>query len=216
VEDFDDRGIMTNIRPLLITGALGIALLGAACSTAAPATTSPVVVTNTAQPPAGPSSAVATPAADPQPASGSGGVPRCVTGDLKGSFGTGDAGAGSQFLPLMLTNTTSRTCELVGYPGVSYVTGDDGHQVGPAAAMDGPRNPQVDLSAGKAAVAQLRLVNVANFDAGACKPVAVRGVRVYPPGDTASLFVPFATDQQMGCQGTPPGDQLFVQSVKPA
>ena len=118
------------------------------------------------------------------------------------------------FRPLLLTNTGQRTCELVGYPGVSYVTGDDGHQVGPAAEMDGPRNPQVNLAPGRAAAAQLRLVNVRNFDEAACKPVAVRGVRVYPPGDTASLFVPF--DGGEGCSLDPKQPQLFVQAVKPA
>ena len=35
----------------------------------------------------------------------------------------------------LLTNTGGRTCELRGFPGVSYVAGDDGHQVGPAAAQ---------------------------------------------------------------------------------
>lgn len=212
---------MTNNRPWRIAGALvalGLALAG--CSTP-PETSSPATVTTQAPATSTPAAATTDPASaaptvDPQPTSGSGGVPRCVTGDLKGSLGSGDAGAGSVFVPLILTNTTSRTCELVGYPGVSYVTGDDGHQVGPAAAMDGPRNPQVNLPAGKSAVAQVRLVNVANFDAGVCRPIAVRGLRVYPPGDTASLFVPFTTDQQMGCQGTPPGPQLSVQSVKPA
>jgi hypothetical protein len=118
------------------------------------------------------------------------------------------------FRPLLLTNIGKRTCELVGYPGVSYVAGDDGHQVGPAAEMDGPRNPQVNLAPGKAASAQLRMPNVRNFDEAACKPVAVRGVRVYPPGDTASLFVPF--DGGEGCSINPPGPQLFVQAVRPA
>ena len=48
----------------------------------------------------------------------------------------------------MLTNTGRRTCELRGFPGVSYVAGDDGHQVGPAAAMDGPRGGEVRLAPG--------------------------------------------------------------------
>jgi hypothetical protein len=141
-------------------------------------------------------------------------VPRCTTAELRGSLGTGDAGAGSVFRPLLLTNTGSRTCELVGFPGVSYVAGDDGHQVGPAAEMDGPRTAQVNLAPGKAASAPLRLVNVRNFDEAACRPVAVRGVRVYPPGDTASLFVPF--DGGEGCSANPPQPQLFVQAVRPA
>lgn len=58
------------------------------------------------------------------------------------------------------------------------------------------------------------MVNVGNVDAAACQPVAVRGLRIYPPGDTASLFVPF--EGGLGCSATPPQPQLFVQTVRPA
>ncbi|WP_232664414.1 DUF4232 domain-containing protein [Pseudonocardia sp. TRM90224] len=138
---------------------------------------------------------------------------RCTTAELAGSLGGGDAGAGSTFRALLLTNKGTRTCELRGYPGVSYVAGDDGHQVGPAAAMDGPRGGEVFIKPGQAVAAQLRLVNVLNYDQAACKPVPVRGLRVYPPGDTASLYIPM---EGTGCSATPPGDQLSVQTVKPA
>ena len=50
-------------------------------------------------------------------------------------------------------------------------------------------------------MALVQFVRVANFDAAVCKPTPVRGLRVYPPGDTASLFVPAAGT---GCAGTPP------------
>jgi hypothetical protein len=114
------------------------------------------------------------------------------------------------FRPLIFTNTGSRTCELRGFPGVSYVAGDDGHQVGPAAEMSGARGPEVPIPPGRTAVAQLRLVNVQNFDAAVCGPTPVRGLRIYPPGDTASLFVAM---EGTGCTGTPPGPQLSVQTV---
>jgi Protein of unknown function (DUF4232) len=142
-----------------------------------------------------------------------GGVPNCGAGELRGSLGTAEGAAGSVIVPLVLTNAGSRTCELRGFPGVSYVTGDDGHQVGAAAAMSGPRGGEVVLKPGAAAAAQLQLVNVANFDAAVCKPTPVRGLRVYPPGDTTSLYVERAGT---GCAGAPPGDQLSVQTLKPA
>ncbi|MBW0117632.1 DUF4232 domain-containing protein [Pseudonocardia abyssalis] len=160
-------------------------------STAAPATTATAPVADTG--------------------GGGGGDPeRCTTGELTGSLADGDAAAGSRFVTLVLTNTGTRTCELTGFPGVSYVAGDDGHQVGPAAAMDGPRGGEVRLAVGAAAGAQVRMVNVANYDAAACSPTPVRGLRVYPPGDTASLFVPM---DGTGCAGTPPGEQLTVQTL---
>jgi hypothetical protein len=140
------------------------------------------------------------------------GLPRCTTGELSASLGEGGAAAGSTYRPLIFTNTGSRTCELRGFPGVSYVAGDDGHQVGPAAAMSGERGGQVPIPPGGTARAQLQLVNVQNYDPADCAPVPVRGLRVYPPGDTASLFVPM---DGTGCSATPPGNQLSVQTITP-
>jgi hypothetical protein len=140
------------------------------------------------------------------------GLSRCTTGELSASLGEGGAAAGSVFRPLIFTNTGSHTCELRGFPGVSYVAGDDGHQVGPAAAMSGERGGQVPIAPSGTARAQLQLVNVQNYDPAACQPVPVRGLRVYPPGDTASLFVPMDGE---GCSTTPPGNQLSVQTITP-
>ncbi|GAA4876497.1 DUF4232 domain-containing protein [Pseudonocardia benzenivorans] len=145
---------------------------------------------------------------------GGNGVPRCTAGELGLSLGQGDAGAGSVFQPLIFTNKGNRTCELTGFPGVSYVAGDDGHQVGPAAAMSGPRGPEVPIAPGRSAQAQVQFVQVANFDAAVCQPTPVRGLRVYPPGETASLFV--AMNNQTGCAGNPPGPQLTVKTMTAA
>ncbi len=136
--------------------------------------------------------------------------PRCTTGELAVALGEGSAAAGSVFRPLIFTNTGSRTCELRGFPGVSYVAGDDGHQVGPTAAMSGELGGQVPIPPGGTAKAQLQLVNVQNYDPAACHPVPVRGLRVYPPEDTAALFVPV---EGTGCSTTPPGNQLSVQTI---
>lgn len=135
---------------------------------------------------------------------------RCTTAELKGSLGPAEGAAGSVLVTLLLTNTGKRTCELTGFPGVSYVAGDDGHQVGPAATMSGERGGQVRLAPGASAGADLKLVNVANYDPQVCQPTAVRGLRVYPPGDTAALFVPM---DGTGCTGTPPGDQISVKTL---
>jgi Protein of unknown function (DUF4232) len=170
--------------------------------TAGPATAGPVT--------AGPTSAPAS-AGDQGESSGVGGLPRCTTGELSAGLGPAEGAAGSIYRDLVFTNTGPRTCELRGFPGVSYVTGDDGHQVGPAAVMQGERGGQVPIPPGRTAVAPLQLVNVQNFDPGVCQPTPVRGLRVYPPGDTASLFVPM---DGTGCAGTPPGPQLSVQTMR--
>jgi hypothetical protein len=114
------------------------------------------------------------------------------------------------FRPLVLTNGGPGTCELRGFPGVSYVTGDDGHQVGPAAAFDGARGGAVVLAPGRKATARLRLVDVGVFDAATCRPTAVRGLRIYPPGSTTSLFVPL---EGRGCAGDPGRPQLTVATL---
>jgi uncharacterized protein DUF4232 len=202
------------MRRRAFCGAVGAALMATvvACggSTTGNAEPSPGAVPDTTSPAsAGTSAAAPTTIAPTQP----GGVANCGTAELRGSLGTPEGAAGSVVVPLVLTNVGSRTCELRGFPGVSYVAGDDGHQVGPAAAMNGPRGGEVVLKPGAAAAAQLQLANVANFDAGVCQPTPVRGLRVYPPGDTASLYVERAGT---GCAGTPPGNQMSVQTLTPA
>ena len=156
---------------------------------------------------------VPTPSAPASAAQPAGNPDRCTTAELAGSLGPAEGAAGSVIQTLLLTNAGGRTCELTGFPGVSYVAGDDGHQVGPAAVMSGERGAPVRLAPGAAAGALLKMVNVVNYDAAVCRPTPVRGLRVYPPGDTASLFVPV---DGTGCAGTPPGDQLSVQTLESA
>ncbi|WP_165438376.1 DUF4232 domain-containing protein [Pseudonocardia sediminis] len=145
-------------------------------------------------------------------AAGGGNSARCTTAELTGSLGPADGAAGSVNQTLILTNSGSRTCYLRGFPGVSYVGGDNGAQVGPSAVMDGPRGGDLRLGPGGSVGAAMKLANVANFDTASCRPVPVRGLRIYPPGDTASLFVP---REGTGCSGTPSsGNQLAVRSLE--
>lgn len=194
---------------MLIAAAV-VGLATAAC-TAAPSTPSGPTSTSAAPSPTPPPASTSAPT--PATSTSTGGVANCATSELKVSLGQEEGAAGSVSAPLILSNVGSRTCELRGFPGVSYVAGDDGHQVGPAAAMSGPRGGEVLLKPGAAAAARIQLVNVANFDAAACKPTPVRGLRVYPPGDTASLYIDRAGT---GCSATPPGNQLSVQTLTPA
>jgi hypothetical protein len=197
-------------------GAAGVVagvLIGATACGGAPPTTPQAPVsspTSTGGAPTATPAAAGTRAIRPTDQADGGGLPRCTTGELSASLGEGDAAAGSVYRPLIFTNTGSHTCELRGFPGVSYVAGDDGHQVGPAAAMSGARGGQVSIPPGDTARAQLQLVNVQNYDAATCHPVPVRGLRVYPPGDTASLFVPI---DGTGCSSAPPGNQLSIQTI---
>jgi hypothetical protein len=112
---------------------------------------------------------------------------------------------------LQFTNSGSRSCVIQGYPGVSYVAGDDGHQVGPAAFRVGTKGGPISLAPGATANAPVGFVQVGNFDPAVCQPTPVRGLRVYPPHETAAMFV--AMDGT-GCAGSPPDPQLLVRTVE--
>ncbi|WP_253832232.1 DUF4232 domain-containing protein [Actinokineospora globicatena] len=134
----------------------------------------------------------------------------CKVDELKLAVRDGDAAAGTVYRKLIFTNTGTRLCVIQGFPGVSYVAGDDGHQVGPAAFRVGTKGSPVRLDPGTSASADVGFVNVQNYDPTVCQPTEVRGLRVYPPHDTGSAFVELPGT---GCAGTPPGNQLTVKTV---
>ncbi|GAB3430017.1 hypothetical protein GCM10027436_02690 [Actinophytocola sediminis] len=131
--------------------------------------------------------------------------------ELKLSLAGGDGAAGTVHRELRFTNVGKRTCVIQGFPGVSYVAGDDGHQVGPAAYRDGNKGQAISLKPGMTAHSPLGFVQVGNYDPAVCKPTEVRGLRVYPPHEYDSVFVPAPGT---GCAGTPPGHQLVVRTVQ--
>ena len=109
-------------------------------------------------------------------------MPQCRSADLAVSLTSPEGAAGSVYRALVFTNNGHRSCQLQGFPGVSYVGSGDDDQVGPAAQRVGDLGDVVLIAPGGMASAQLQLVNVANYDSGVCRPTPVRGLRVYPPG----------------------------------
>jgi hypothetical protein len=127
----------------------------------------------------------------------SSGVPACTSAHLAVSLG-GGAGAGmsQNHTGLQLRNTGSSACTLYGYPGVSWVRGATGIQTGAAATRQADPNGTekvVTLAPGALASAPLDIVDAAVIPPSECKPVAVRGLRIYPPGQKAALFLPQPT-----------------------
>ena len=117
--------------------------------------------------------------------------PACAHWQLRASLGRGDSGAGHTFWPLIFTNASAAACTLRGYPGVSSVAGDDGHQVGRAAIRDTSRRvTTVTLRPGGAASTTINHVNPLNFPAGQCHVTSARGFRVYAPGQTLAFYLP--------------------------
>jgi hypothetical protein len=174
-----------------------------------PATTIPATATSPGSKPTATTSATgATPTATT-----SGSSTRCRNAQLKVSLGSEGAAAGNRYTPLIFTNTGTTSCTLAGHPGVSYVAGDKGIQVGDSAKRDPGTVRTVTLAPGGSASAVLHEANYQNFDQSACKAVTVRGFRVYPPGSTAAFFVPRPARE---CSGTDlPATALSIGVVKP-
>jgi Domain of unknown function (DUF4232) len=154
-----------------------------------------------------PTTVPVTGSATPPPATSS----ECTVADLQISLGVSEGTAGTTYRALVFTNSSGRMCTIQGFPGVSFVAGDDGHQVGQAAVRVGEKGPIITLIAGGTATAPVGFVNIGAFDQADCQPTPVRGLRVYPPHDTASEFVAFET---MACAGTSP-NHLTVRTVHP-
>ncbi|GIG30288.1 DUF4232 domain-containing protein [Cellulomonas marina] len=183
---------------------------GAATSTPSPPASSPSAAPSATTPPPTP---LPTPTGDTggEPAAGD----RCTSAVLTGSLGAGGGGAAGSVTPdVVLTNTGTVPCTLQGWPGVSLVGGGDGTQIGAPAVLDRTsEHPTVTLAPGGTALAALRIARADDYDAAACDPQPADGLRVYPPGDTASLFV-----EAEGLTGCAAGDVtlLEVQALRPA
>ncbi|MFP5021819.1 DUF4232 domain-containing protein [Pseudonocardia phyllosphaerae] len=153
----------------------------------------------------------AEPAAAPAAPAAAQGAERCHTSELQGRIETHDGDGYRVYAGLVVTNVGDRTCYMKGFPGVSYVAGDAGTQVGKPADLVGPQGEAFPIAPGQRASAELSIVPAETQDPATCKPVDARGFRVYPPGETAALFVPFGMPACSGTVDTPTGSQLGVK-----
>jgi hypothetical protein len=105
----------------------------------------------------------------------------------------GGAAAGTDYVALDFTNVSANTCVLFGFPGVSWVSGHPGSQLGNAASrVTSYPSVSVRLAPGAVAHAWLGIADAGNFPASVCHPVTAHWLRVYPPDQFASLYVPFS------------------------
>lgn len=150
------------------------------------------------------------------PASASAGTPqaqapRCSPATLELGLGPAHGAAGSVDQTLRFTNVGDGACAMVGFPGVSYVRGDAGNQVGAPAQRTGPTDSGVVLQPGETGHADVSYTTVENYPDDECDPTHVRGVRVYPPNDTSAMYVP---RPGTGC-ADPGVNHLQVRAVQP-
>jgi len=163
-------------------------------ATGAPSAASP------AASPSGPGARTSSPAPDPTPPAG---VRLCPTSALRASLGTASGAAGSSYYPLKFRNVSSTACTMFGYPGVSFVTGVSGHEIGGAAVRNPTFAPHaVSLDPGATAHATLQVVVAQNYPPSICDPVTAHWLRVYPPDQLAPLYVRLTA---VTCTGNVPG-----------
>ena len=119
--------------------------------------------------------------------------PACVRSWLTSWAGVpGDATAGSTYYQLEISNVSGQTCTLYGFPGVSAL-GSGGKQLGSAAGRNHSHTElTVTLRPYQTAHVVLQIADVGNFPAAACHPTTADTLRVYAPGDTASMKFPFS------------------------
>jgi hypothetical protein len=127
---------------------------------------------------------------------GSSGAAGCTTAQLKARLGGSQGAAGSVYATIDFTNTSSASCTIYGYPGVSL--DNSGGQIGAAATRDPSHKPVlVTLAPGATANATVRVTDAQNYPPGTCSPDSAGFLKIYPPNQTVALDVPYKTT---GCQ----------------
>jgi hypothetical protein len=107
-----------------------------------------------------------------------------------GSPGGAAAGqaAGHSHETLDFINVSGRSCDLYGYPGVSFAD-QAGATIGHPAARSGNPAVHVVVAPGGTAHAWLNVVDATNYPASKCHVVSAHRLRVFPPGQTAASYV---------------------------
>jgi hypothetical protein len=195
---------------LLCTGALAAAC-GSTSSNNSAGSPPSTAASAASTPSSAPASTVpATPPSTPS-------APACSPADLSATVNTspGGAAAGSTYYPLNFTNTSKSSCYLYGYPGVSFVTGPSGSQIGEPASRNPAVGPStVILPPGGTAHVTIQVVDALNYSKSDCKPVTAHWLKVFPPGQFTALYVKFSA---LTCSAQIPaklGSPLSVDAVK--
>ena len=197
--------MIRRMRTTVVLMAGGLALVGglAACSTdpisTDPTARSTVTATTTATATAtttATATATATAGSGDTGDGGDGGGTGTVSGlcpadALQGTLvSDGGGAAGSVDLAVVLQYTGTGSCTLQGWPGVSFVGGGNGTQIGAPAILDrSSAHPTVTVTPTQPARFALRVTRAENVPASECQPQAADGFRVYPPGSKTSTFV---------------------------
>ncbi|GAA0409543.1 hypothetical protein GCM10009530_72450 [Microbispora corallina] len=113
---------------------------------------------------------------------------RCRTTGLKARVGRVDAGAGQRYAPLVLTNTSSKTCWVYGFVGLIMIDGH-GDALRTRTRRESVRPHRVTLRPGASAHARLHWTEIPTGSETRC-PASAR-LMVIPPDEVAHLEIPF-------------------------
>ncbi|MEU6405046.1 DUF4232 domain-containing protein [Streptomyces sp. NPDC046985] len=110
---------------------------------------------------------------------------RCHTSQLRASVGRDDPGAGQENFPVVLTNSSGRTCTVRGFPGAAFVDAS-GRQLGPDPRRSSGSAGTVTLAPGASAWSGLTFSNPGVSGARTATPAALL---VTPPDERDHLTV---------------------------
>lgn len=185
------------------------AVMAAGCASASPSPpSSPQSASASSAAPS--TTSVATPAASPR---GS----ECASSALHATVDTtqSSGAAGSVYYPIDFTNVSSSPCTLFGYPGVSFVTGISGSQLGRAAGRNTAAGPtSVTLEPNAVAHAILQVADAGNFDASQCQPVTAHWLKIFPPDRFTPIYAHFTVQACSARLPSTMGSQLSVYVVQ--
>jgi len=168
----------------------------AGCSSSASQPATPTTTTPPTASPTVPSAssgantpAVATPSSPAGPVTS---AVSCATSSLDVKQGLAQGYAGGVYEVIDFTNTSNAPCSLYGYPGVSLVTGPPYTQVGLAAkrSTTSAKVKLITLAPGATANALLQIVDALNYPSATCGPTKATALKVYPPNQTAPVYLP--------------------------
>ena len=199
------NGIAGTAAALIVLAAVaGCSSSGSPSTSASPPSSSSTAATgsSTVVPPP------TTPATSLSPAVA--GPPPCATSGLNVTLGASSGYAGGVDQTIVFTNTSGATCTLYGYPGVSLVSAPPYTLIG-LAAQRGSTTPVklITLASGATANAVLQVVDALNFGTATCSPTKAAFLRVYPPNQTAPVYL--ADTSQVCAQ---PVQTLFISAVQ--
>jgi hypothetical protein len=170
-------------------------------SASSPSTSGPAAPNSNTAPATTPASSLSPATTGPAP---------CATSGLNVTLGPSSGYAGGVDQTIVFTNTSGATCTLYGYPGVSLVSAPPHTQIGLAAQRSSTTPVKlITLASGATASAVLQVVDALNFGTATCSPTKAAFLRIYPPNQTAPVYLADASEV---C--AQPVQTLFISAVQ--